>query len=204
VILSVVSWAEFHPGVSPFVAAFERIGIPAAAGIVNFVVLTAALSSCNAGGLYSTARMLRTVAVKGQGPRAMARLTRRGVPASALVVSAVVMGIGVLINALDPDHAFVYITSISTGGAIMVWSVILLTHLRYHRASRAGKVPRSGYRMPGAPYTNHLVLGFFAVVTVLIAWDADTRIALYTMVAWMAVLVLGYAMLRRRAAGSKV
>lgn len=72
-------------------AAFTKIGIPAAAGIVNFVVLTAALSSCNAGGLYSTSRMLRTAAVNADGPKMLARLSGRGVPTAAVIISAVVM-----------------------------------------------------------------------------------------------------------------
>ncbi|MCC3766842.1 amino acid permease [Streptomyces sp. UNOC14_S4] len=198
VILSVVSWAEFHPGVSPFVAAFAKIGIPAAAGVVNFIVLTSALSSCNAGGLYSTARMLRTASVNGHAPKALSRLTGRGVPALALWVSAVTMGIGVLINALDPEHAFAYITSVSTGGAILVWSIILVTHMRYRRAVAVGRADASPYRMPGAPYTNWLALLFFAVVTVIIAWSSDTRIALYVMAVWVALLVLGWAVLRKR------
>lgn len=199
VILSVVSWREFQPGVSPFVAAFSKIGIPAAAGIVNFVVLTSALSSCNAGGLYATARMLRTAGRNGHGPKVLGRLTSRNIPAVALTVSAVTMAIGVGINAVDPEHAFVYITSVSTGGAILVWSVILVTHLRYRRAVSAGRVAASGYRMPGAPYTNYLALAFFAFVTVLIASSADSRVALYVIAGWLVLLGLGYGLLKRHA-----
>ncbi|MEU1006907.1 amino acid permease [Streptomyces sp. NPDC005890] len=201
VILSVVSWSEFHPGTSPFVAAFVKMGIPAAAGIVNFVVLTSALSSCNAGGLYATSRMLRAIGLNGHGPKALARLTSRAVPRTALAVSSVVMAAGVGINAIDPDHAFTYITSASTGGAVLVWSVILVTHLRYHRAVREGRVAAPSYRMPGAPYTNWLALACFAFVTVLIGWNRDTRVALYVMGVWVVLLVLGYLVLRTRATG---
>ncbi|WP_367133203.1 MULTISPECIES: amino acid permease [Streptomyces] len=200
VILSVVSWQEFHPGTSPFVAAFTKIGIPAAAGIVNFVVLTSALSSCNAGGLYATARMLRTAGLNGHGPEALGRLSKRGVPATAVVVSAVVMALGVLINAIDPEHAFAYITAVSTGGAITVWSIILVTHLRYRRAVAAGLARKSTYRMPGAPYTNWIALAGFAFVTVLIAWESETRVALYVVAVWFALLGAGYPFARRRAA----
>ncbi|GHF04742.1 amino acid permease [Streptomyces morookaense] len=198
VILSVVSWQEFQPGTSPFVAAFQKIGIPAAAGIVNFVLLTAALSSCNAGGLYATARMLRTVGLNGDGPRALAGLSRRGVPALGVSLSAVVMAIGVWVNAVDPDHAFAYITAVSTGGAITVWSVILVTHLRYRQAVRAGLAAPSSYRMPGAPYTNWLALAAFAFITVLIGWDSGTRVALYVIAVWFALLGIGYPLVRRR------
>nr|WP_190131190.1 amino acid permease [Streptomyces mashuensis] len=203
VILSVVSWREFQPGTSPFVAAFTKIGIPAAAGIVNFVVLTSALSSCNAGGLYATARMLRTAGANGDGPRTLARLNGRGVPVPAVLVSAVVMAIGVWVNAVDPGHAFTYITAVSTGGAIMVWSIILLTHSSYRRAVREGRAEASSYRMPGAPYTTWLALSGFAFVTVLIAWDADTRVALYAIAVWCVLLLLGHPLVRSRSRSSE-
>ncbi|MFG2263776.1 amino acid permease [Streptomyces sp. NPDC048720] len=202
VILSVVSWSEFHPGSSPFVAAFVKMGIPAAAGIVNFVVLTSALSSCNAGGLYATSRMLRTIGLNGHGPKALARISDRGVPRTALVVSAVVMAAGVGINALDPEHAFTYITSVSTGGAVLVWSVILVTHLRYRRAVSEGRAAAPSYRMPGSPGTNWAALACFAFVAVLIGWKSDTRVALYAMGAWLVLLGLGHLLLRTRRTGA--
>ena len=79
VILCVVKWTEFQPGVSPFVAAFAKIGIPAGAGIVNFVVLTAALSSCNSG-MYSTGRMLRDLAAQRRGPEVLHQAHPRQAP----------------------------------------------------------------------------------------------------------------------------
>ncbi|MFD0684339.1 amino acid permease [Actinomadura fibrosa] len=198
VILSVVPWTAFKGGASPFVLAFDEIGIPGGGDIVNVVVLTAALSSCNAGGLYSTSRMLRTAGVNGDGPRALAGLNGRGVPVLTVVISALVMGIGVVVNAVVPDKAFEYITSVSTGGAILVWTVILVAHMVYRRKAAAGALPRASYRMPWAPYTNWLVLAFFVFVTVTIAWEADTRIALYVMTGWLVLLVAGWPVVRRR------
>ncbi|MGI5166577.1 amino acid permease [Spirillospora sp. CA-253888] len=197
VILSVVPWTEFKGGASPFVLAFDKIGIPGGADIVNFVVLTAALSSCNAGGLYSTSRMLRTAGVNGDGPKALTRLNGRGVPVLTVVISALVMGIGVIINIFVPEKAFEYITSVSTGGAILVWAVILVSHLVYRRKVRAGELPASPYRMPWAPYTNWVVLAFFVFVTVTIAWEADTRVALYVMAGWMVLVLVGWPFVRR-------
>ncbi|XVQ10552.1 amino acid permease [Spirillospora sp. CA-255316] len=197
VILSVISWTEFEEDTSPFVLAFTKIGIPAAAGIVNFVVLTAALSSCNAGGLYSTSRMLRTAGANGDGPKVLARLNDRGVPVLTVVISAVVMGIGVVVNAVVPDKAFEYITSVSTGGAIMVWAVIVVAHLVYRRRVRAGLLPGSEYRMPWAPYSSWAVLAFFVLVTVLIAWEADTRVALYVMAGWLVLVLVAWPLVRR-------
>jgi len=200
VILSVVSWTEFQGGGSPFVLAFTKMGIPAAAGIVNFVVLTAALSSCNAGGLYSTSRMLRTAGVNGDGPAILGRLNGRGVPVLTVVISTLVMGIGVVVNAIVPEKAFGYITSVSTGGAILVWTVIVVAHLVYRRRVRAGLVPASPYRMPWAPHSGWAVLAFFGFVTVLIGWQADTRVALYVMAAWFVVVLAGWLAVRGRSA----
>ncbi|MBW8485886.1 amino acid permease [Actinomadura parmotrematis] len=200
VILSVVSWTEFRDGASPFVLAFDRIGVPGGADIVNFVVLTAALSSCNAGGLYSTSRMLRTAGVNGDAPKAFARLNGRGVPVATVVVSTLIMGLGVLVNVVAPGKAFEYITAVGTGGAVLVWGVIVVAHLVYRRRADAGELPRSPYRMPGAPYTGWLVLVFFAFVAATIAWGDDTRVALYVMAGWLAVVGLGWPLARRAAA----
>ncbi|MGW5411759.1 amino acid permease [Actinomadura geliboluensis] len=197
VILAVVPWTAFKGGASPFVLAFDKIGIPGGADIVNFVVLTAALSSCNAGGLYSTSRMLRTAGVNGDGPKILGRLNGRGVPVLTVVISALVMGIGVVINAIVPEKAFEYITSVSTGGALLVWTVILVAHMIYRRRAAAGTLAKSPYRMPWAPYSSWAVLAFFVFVTVTIAWEADTRVALYVMAAWVALVVIGWPFVRR-------
>ncbi|NEA28703.1 amino acid permease [Actinomadura bangladeshensis] len=204
VILAVVPWTAFKGGASPFVLAFDQIGIPGGGDIVNFVVLTAALSSCNAGGLYSTSRMLRTAGVNGDGPKVLSRLNGRGVPVLTVVISALVMGIGVVINAIVPDKAFEYITSVSTGGALLVWTVILVAHMIYRRRATAGALPKSPYRMPWAPYSSWAVLAFFVFVTVTIAWGADTRIALYVMAAWVALIVGGWPLVRRNSQSAEM
>ena len=85
----------------------------------------------------------------------------------------------------------------STGGAILVWTVILVAHMAYRRKAAAGLLPRAPYRMPWAPYTNWLVLAFFAFVTVTIAWEADTRIALYVMAGWLVLVLAGWPLVWR-------
>ncbi|MFF4652693.1 amino acid permease [Streptomyces sp. NPDC001380] len=197
VILSLVTWSEFQPGASPFVAAFSRIGIPAAGGIVNFVVLTAALSSCNSG-MYSTGRMLRDLALRGQAPGAVTRLNNRRTPAAAITVSALLMGVGVVLNYTAPAKAFTYVTSVATVAGIWTWAVILLSQIRYHAAHRAGRLPAPAFRAPGAPWTSWVALAFLAFVTVLIALDADARVSLYVFPVWALLLTAGYAVLRRR------
>lgn len=200
VLLSVFPWSTYDPGVSPFVQVFARVGIPAAAGIMNFVVLTAALSSCNSG-IYSTGRMLRGLAVNGEAPQAVARLSGRRLPLPALVVSTLVMGIGVIVNVVSPDKAFVYITSVATCAGLWTWIMILAAHLRYRAGVRAGLLPASDFRMPGAPFTNWCAIAALLFVVGLMATDPDTRLGLYVWAVWSALLGTGYLLIKRRTPG---
>ncbi|HEY5832384.1 amino acid permease [Streptomyces sp.] len=197
VILCVVPWTEFRPGVSPFVAAFARIGIPFGAGIVNFVVLSAALSSCNSG-MYSTGRMLRDLAANGQGPRVFTRLTGRRTPAVGTLASAAVMCVGVWLNYVDPDGAFTYITAFATVAGVWTWGVILACHIRYRAAVRAGRAATAWFTAPGGAAASWGALAFLGLVVALIGADPDTRVSLYGAPVWCAALAAGYRALKRR------
>jgi AAT family amino acid transporter len=199
VLLTVVDWREFHAGTSPFVHAFEKIGIPLAAGIVNFVVLTAALSSCNSG-MYSTGRMLRGLATNSEAPRAFARLNARKAPALGISASVTLMGLGVVLNYFVPEQAFGYVTSVATGAAIWTWSMILTSHIRYRRAVVAGRLPASSFPAPGGSAFSWTALGFLALVTFLIGYDKDTRICLYVAALWAVTLAVTWKLHKRRAA----
>lgn len=131
-----VKWTEFAPGVSPFVEAFAKIGIPAGAGIVNFVVLTAALSSCNSG-MYSTGRMLRNLAESGEAPAVFKKLSSTKAPAFGITVSVLFMGVGVILNYIVPEKAFGYVVSVATAAGIWTWLMILISHVLYRRAVEA-------------------------------------------------------------------
>jgi AAT family amino acid transporter len=191
IIMSLVAWNRLDPKESPFVVVFDRVGIPTAGGIVNFVVLTAALSSCNSG-IFSTGRMLYTLAGFRQAPAALRRVSRRKVPAVGLAVSFSVMLIGVAINYFIPQRAFTYITSVATVCGLFVWAMIMFIHLRYRRYVDAARLPESNFRMPASPAANWFVLGFLAMVLVLLAFNKDTVIALYVAPVWIVVLVVGY------------
>ncbi|GAA3737542.1 amino acid permease [Streptomyces tremellae] len=199
VILAVVDWTEFSAGTSPFVHAFQKIGIPLAAGIVNFVVLTAALSSCNSG-MYSTGRMLRGLAADRHAPRAFARLNARRAPAVGTAVSVAVMGVGVVLNYLVPQQAFGYVTSVATACGIWTWSVILVSHIRYRRAVADGLLPASAFPAPGGTLFSWVALAFLALVTALIAYGTETRVCLYVGALWAAGLGAGWQALKRRGA----
>jgi AAT family amino acid transporter/D-serine/D-alanine/glycine transporter len=201
VIMSLVPWNEINPNMSPFVTVFEKIGIPAAAGIINFVVITAAASSCNSG-IFSTGRMLYTLAQFGQAPAAFGKVNRRHVPANAITLSAAFMLGAVALNYFVPEQVFTYVTSVATVGAVWTWGIIVWAHLKYRQAVRQGLARPVSFRMPGAPYANWFVLAFLLLVTVFLAFDAGTRVALYVAPAWFALLTAGYLMSRSRAYNS--
>ncbi|MGJ5755545.1 D-serine/D-alanine/glycine:proton symporter (AAT family) [Streptomyces puniciscabiei] len=196
-ILSVVPWTEFHPGVSPFVAAFQKMGLSVGAGIVNFVVLTAALSSCNSG-MYSTGRMLRDLALNSQGPKVFTKLTRSGTPLVGTTFSAALMLVGVWINYQWPGKAFDYVVSFATISGMWAWIVILVCQILYRPRANVGLLPQSKFPMPGAPYTSYIALAFIVMVIVLMGIDKDARVSLYCAPLWAAILGVSYWVLRRR------
>jgi len=193
VIMALVPWDTLSPSVSPFVFVFEKLGVPGAASIINLVVITAASSSCNSG-LFSTGRMLWSLAQRGQSPRAFAALSRQHVPAAGIHASAAVMLVGVVLNYIVPERVFTWVTSVALVGTFWTWGVILVSHRNYRRAVRAGKVAASPFRMPGAPFANWAVLAFLVAVSALLWRDPDTRVALFVAPVWFALLGIGYAL----------
>jgi AAT family amino acid transporter/D-serine/D-alanine/glycine transporter len=194
-MMSLVPWTELKPGVSPFVFLFEKIGIPGAASVVNFVVITAAASSCNSG-IFSTGRMLYTLAQFGQAPRVFGRVNASHVPSAAITFSALLMGAGVVLNYVVPEEAFTWITSVSLVSALWTWSIIMIAHLRYRKAVAAGRARAVAFQMPGAPVINWVVVAFMVVVSGLLALDPGTRVALYVAPIWFTLLGVGYRLSR--------
>lgn len=199
IILALIPWDQVSAGESPFVLAWDSLGIGAAAGILNAVILTSALSSSNSG-VFTTARMLYTLAGQGHAPGWLRRLNTRHVPGPAVLATASVLMIGVFLNVTIPEQAFAYITSVATVAVLWTWTMILLSHLAYRRATDAGRVPRSSFRLPGSPYTNAIALLFIATVAVLLAFDSDQRIAILAGAIWAAIMVAGWLTLKRRRA----
>jgi amino acid transporter, AAT family len=191
VIMSLVPWNELDPKQSPFIYLFEKMGLPGAADIITLVVITAATSSCNSG-IFSTGRMLYTLAQRRQAPAAFASLSPRRVPAAGIHLSAAVMLIGVVLNYWVPEKAFIWVTSVSLIGTLWTWAIIMIAHYRYRMAADAGRVKASPYRMPGAPVANWIVLAFLLVVTGMLWLGDETRVALYVAPLWFALVTIGY------------
>ncbi|GGY26176.1 amino acid permease [Paludibacterium paludis] len=191
VVMAIYPWDQIGTTGSPFVMTFERMGIPAAAGIINFVVLTAALSSCNSG-IFSTARMLYNLAQQKQALPIFGHVGKNGVPNAAVLLSACVLLVGVLLNYLAPKEVFTWLTAISTFGAIWTWGIILLSQLKFRKTLKPEQLASLTYRMPLFPYGSYIALGFLALVIGLMAYFPDTRIALMVGPGWLVFLVIVY------------
>lgn len=190
VILCINPWTMLNPNSSPFVRVFTLIGIPAAAGVINFVVLTSAASACNSG-LFSTSRMLYSLGREGNAPRTFSILGKSSVPSSALIASTLALSIGVVLNYFLPDFVFTLVTSISAICFIWVWSIILISHIIY-RKKRPDLAAASKFKAPFAPAINWLILAFFAFLLILIGMAEDTRVALFVTPVWFFLLVMAY------------
>lgn len=191
VIMSIYPWDQIGVEGSPFVMTFSKMGIPAAAGIINFVVLTAALSSCN-GGIFSTARMLYSLAEQKEAPPIFKKLSSRGVPTFAAGASGFIMLIGVLLNYIAPAEVFSWMTAIATFAVLWTWMIILLSQLRFRKSLSAEEQHKLTHKMPFWPYGSYIALAFLLLVTVLMILSPDTRIAFIVGPIWMVLLVCLY------------
>jgi len=177
VILAIFPWNEVGQQGSPFVVMFERIGLREAAGLINFVVITAALSSCNAG-IFSGGRLLYALSVNGYAPTPFATLSKYGVPHRAVIATVAVCMTGVVLNYFVPDKAFHYIMAAVTFVGLMVWIAILFTQMKFRRSLTKAQVAELSYRTPWWPYSSWFSLAFIALVVVLMGFHEDARIAL--------------------------
>lgn len=167
VMLSMTPWDRMGSGLtgSPFVLAFASVGIPYAAGIMNLVVITAALSSANTN-LYLTSRTLFSLSQDGYAPKAFAGVGSNGVPYMALTVSTAGMAAAILLAVFAPGRAFLLLYGTAIAGMFFVWMVILLAHLSFRRSLGPARVAELPIRLPFAPWAQVAALGALAVILV--------------------------------------
>lgn len=195
IVVGIVPWNEVGLGESPFVRVFETVGIPAAAGLMNFVVLTAALSSVNCN-LYLMARMLFSLSRGGYAPARLGRLSKRGTPVAALFFSSAGMFAALFVDHWFHAKAYLYMLGVAFLGGIFVWQMIFVTHVLFrHRAATREKPLRSF--APRGPWSS--LFGFVALTAVLIStwWVPGLRITLEAGVPWLAFISLCYLVWRR-------
>ncbi|MFJ8235083.1 amino acid permease [Ureibacillus sp. NPDC094379] len=190
VILCINPWTQLSAANSPFVQVFTLAGIPIAAGIINFVVLTSAASAGNSG-LFSTSRMMFNLSKNKQGPKSFAKLNGNYVPSNALITSAVVVSVGALLSYMIPESAFSIVTTISAICFIWVWSIILISHIIYKK-KRPELHKKSTFKAPFTPFINYVVLILFVAILVIMFVAEETRSALLLTPIWFIVLVAIY------------
>jgi L-asparagine transporter-like permease len=182
-LVALTPWNELGIGESPFVSVLRRIGVPGAAGVMNFVVLTAALSSANAN-LYVIVRTAFSLARAGFIPRSFGTVTDTGAPIPALLVSSVGLGLGVVAQALSPASAYAWFFSVALFGGLFVWLMIFVTHIAFRRPS-----------IPAASCVGAVLL---AAILVSTWWVPALKSTLVAGVFWLAALAAGYRVSVRR------
>lgn len=196
VIVTVYPWDELGNIGSPFVATFSKVGITFAAGLINFVVLTAAMSGCNSG-IFSASRMTLTLAKNGQMPKFFTKVMKNGVP--VWTVSAISLGIlvGALLNVILPlfikgaDSIFVYVYSASILPGMVPWFMILISHLRF-RKQYPEKVEGHPFKMPGGAFTNYITMAFFIMVLIGMLFNKETVVSIVIGIIFLAFMTAFY------------
>jgi L-asparagine transporter-like permease len=181
-LVALKPWTELGVGESPFVSVLAGLGIPGAAGLMNFVVLSAALSSSNAN-LYIMSRTLFSLARAGFVPASVGRVTAHGAPVLALLISGLGLGAAVVVRALWPDSAYVWFFGVALFGALFVWLMIFVTHIAFCGSARR----------PLTSYLGALLVGGILVST---WWVPGLESTLVAGGPWLVVLAAGYKLTR--------
>jgi len=194
-VVGIVPWTQIELVKSPFVHVFQSVGIPAASHIMNFVVLTAALSSAVAN-LYFAGRLAFSLARGGYLPAAIGRLSGKNMPVVAVLASAGGMAAALILSEYFKDSLFVFMIGLSSFGALFAWLITLLTHLAFRHFHKRQAIP---YLQLGPPGPWASLIGLGGVVAVLIStwWVPGFRITLQAGVPWLALITLWYRMWSR-------
>jgi amino acid transporter, AAT family len=198
IVVGIVPWNQIDLGKSPFVRVFETAGIPAAGHVMNFVVLTAALSAATVN-VYFTSRLLFSLARGGYAPARLGRLSKRGMPVSAVLVSSVGMAAALVLSQLFKNTAFVFMIGVAFFGGPFVWIMTLATHIAFRRATQ--RAHRKILRIaPAGPWSS--LFGLLALVGVLIStwWVPSFHIALLAGPPWLAFITICYLIWGRKSA----
>lgn len=190
VLLSLFPWNQIAEGGSPFVLIFDSLGSQGVATALNFVVLTAAISVYN-GTSYGTSRMLLGLAQQGNAPQFLNKINKRGIPYTAILTSALVTAICVVLNYIFPESAFKLLMSLVISAIVINWTVLSLTHLKFKRKMNAlNKV--SLFPAIAYPISNYICVIFMLCILMIMWMTPDMRIAVILIPLWIACLSLAY------------
>lgn len=193
IMMILFPWNKVGDGESPFVLIFDQVGIPGAGNIINFVVLTAALSAFNSG-LYSTGRMLYNLSLQHNGPAFFGKLNQNSTPSRGILFSSLILFVAVILNYFIPEKVFLYISAVAIVAVVTNWSIILLSHLKFRQSKSKDELDALKFKMPLFPISTYISLVFLALIIVLMAFIDGMRQALYVAPVWFFILYVGYKM----------
>ena len=201
VMLAMTPWDKMSSGLtgSPFVFAFRSAGIPYAAGIMNLVVIAAALSSANTN-LYLTSRTLFSLSRDGYLPQALGRVGRNGVPYLALLLSTAGMVAAILLAIFAPSHAFLSLYGIAVAGMFFVWLVVLLAHLSFRKVLGTARVGALPLHLPFSPYAQIVALAAIAAIASSTFFVESLRYTVPDFLLFLLLIAALYPGLRRKGA----
>jgi L-asparagine transporter-like permease len=190
-MLAVLPWTLAGSTRSPFVMVMEALRLPAAGGVMNFVILVAALSAMNSQ-LYISTRMMFSLSRAGQAPRALGTLTARGIPFNALLVSTSGIAVATVLSVVSPGRAFLMMVAVSVFGAMFTWMMIFVTHFFFRRArNREGAAP-SPFRMRWFPVSTLLGAALMAALLLTTVFTDAFRMTLVFGLPYLGCLSLIY------------
>ncbi|KAA8794026.1 amino acid permease [Lactobacillus crispatus] len=196
VIVTIYPWNKLDSIGSPFVTTFAKVGITAAASVINFVVLTAALSGANSG-IYSSSRMLYKLAHEGEAPKTFGHVSKRIVPSHAIIGITSGIFVGFMLNVLAQflnkslANIFVIVYSSSVLPGMVAWFVILLAELRFRRKN-PHLMENHPFKLPLYPYSNYFALIMLVVIVVFMFINPETQISVAVGAAVLIIAALIY------------
>lgn len=192
VLMTLYPWNKVGMEASPFVQIFSNIGIPAAAHLLNLVVLTAAVSVYNSA-IYSNSRMLFGLASSGNAPSVLKTLSRHGVPYVGIFVSSGMTLVVVALNYFFPGKAFMYLISIAVAAVVVSWFVIIVTHMKFRRYhQQQGDLDKLHFKSLFYPLTNYICLLFLALIVIMMTQIPDMQLAVGLLPIWLLLLWFGF------------
>ncbi|RQW61365.1 amino acid permease [Vibrio viridaestus] len=197
VLLSLYPWQKVAEGGSPFVMIFHALDSNWVANVLNVIILTAALSVYNSC-VYSNSRMLFGLAKQKNAPKALLNVNKRGVPMTALAVSAISTGLCVVINYFMPGEAFGFLMALVVSALVLNWVIITITHMKF-KLTKIKNREKTQYPSWGYPITNWICLFFLLGVLVVMYLTPGMRLSVYLLPAWLVVMAIAYQIKKRKA-----
>jgi L-asparagine transporter-like permease len=196
IMLMIVPWESAGVDKSPFVKVMEILNIPGASGIINFIVLTAALSAMNSQ-LYASTRMLYSLSLGNQAPAFLRKISKKGIPNWALACSTLGIFVAAGVNAMLPDSSYAFMMGISMFGAIFTWFMIFVSHLFFRAKWEKNGGRKLPVKMIGFPYLT--ILGAVLLFSLMITtWFTPFQNLLQFGIPWLIILFIAYQIWKKK------